>query len=58
MSKIFIVSFFSGPVYQVKAENEEEAIQKAENFFYDVFRTLKCMRLRKEKNKCKTKLKT
>ena len=35
MSKIFMVSFFSGPVYQVKAENEEEAIQKAENFFYE-----------------------
>lgn len=35
MSKIFEVSFFAAPVYQVEAENEEEAIRKAENFFYE-----------------------
>ena len=35
MSKIFEVSFFADPVYQVEAENEEEAIQKAVNFFYE-----------------------
>lgn len=35
MSKIFEVSFFADLVYQVEAENEEEAIQEAENFFYE-----------------------
>ena len=30
MSKFFEVSFFADPVYQVEAENEEEAFEKAE----------------------------
>lgn len=35
MSKVFEVSFFADPVYQVEADNEKEAVEKAENFFYE-----------------------
>ena len=37
MSKFFEVSFFADSVYQAEAENEEEAIQEAENLFYEYF---------------------